>query len=158
MIDALLHLPTHQASYCKFSDQMHLIHRSSILISCLKFLLDLTGSNQALYIYMNIIIMAFLFRVFQASLSMLSGFFSTRMPNIRSFHNSKPFPSNLLISKRFFTSDKVEAIDPKIYDSFLQSKIWIGNGPKELMEKLKSFLMISNKKDTTAKPRKEIWL
>ena len=50
----------------------------------------------------------------------------------RSFYNSKPFPSNLLSSKRFFTSAEVKAIDPKIYDRCRQklSRIPIGKGLK----------------------------
>ena len=75
------------------------------------------------------------------------------MPIIRFFHNSKPFPSNLLISKRFFTSVEVEAIAPKIYDRFLQklSRIQIGKGLTELKEKLKSFLLILNLKINSSK-------
>ena len=152
----------------KFSHQMHLIHRSSILVSCLKFLPDLTGSSQALYIYKNLVRHShfnicndFLIQSVPSIISML-GLFSTRassqslrrrMPSICFFQNSKPFPSNLLISKRFFTSFEVEAIAPKIYDRFLQklSRIQIGKGLTELKEKLKSFLLILNLKKNSSK-------
>ena len=79
-----------------------------------------------------------------------------RMPNIHSFHNSKHFPSNLLISNRFFTSVEVEAIAPKIYGKFLQklSRIQLRQCLTKLKEKLKSFLLILNlRKNNKAEER-----
>ncbi|KAH7435917.1 hypothetical protein KP509_05G086200 [Ceratopteris richardii] len=63
--------------------------------------------------------MAFLFRFIHAASVISSGLTSSRapsqslrkrMPNILSFHKSKPLPSNLLISNKLLTSEEVEAM------------------------------------------------